>query len=94
MPFKSKKQHRYFRYLESQGKLPQGTSDKWVKHTDNMKNLPESVKEAARSRIVNSRTTAAFNPISIQKQELDAINTDKMKGMTPVQYRNSRKNTL
>lgn len=43
MPFKSKSQIRKFRMLESQGKLPKGTTQKWLRHTRNLKSLPQRV---------------------------------------------------
>ena len=45
MPFKSKAQERKFRVLESQGKLPKGTADQWLKETKNPQGLPEHVKK-------------------------------------------------
>ena len=41
MPYKSKAQHRLFRVLEAEGKLPKGTASEWAHHTPNMRKLPE-----------------------------------------------------
>jgi len=45
MPFKSKKQMRYMFWAEKEGKIPQGTAEKWAKHTPNIKSLPEKKKK-------------------------------------------------
>jgi hypothetical protein len=49
MPYRSKKQHKYFRWAESEGKLPEGTASRWAHETADMKSLPEKkkVKEAS-----------------------------------------------
>jgi hypothetical protein len=49
MPYRSKKQHRYFRWAESEGKLPEGTASRWAHETADMKALPDKkkVKEAS-----------------------------------------------
>jgi hypothetical protein len=41
MPLKSKAQLRKLYVLESEGKVPKGTAEKWLKHTKNYKALPE-----------------------------------------------------
>lgn len=41
MPFKSKSQQRYMFAAESRGDIPEGTAERWAKHTKNIKNLPE-----------------------------------------------------
>lgn len=45
MPYKSKAQHRLFRVLEAQGKLPKGTASEWAHHTPSMAKLPERLHE-------------------------------------------------
>lgn len=45
MPFKSQAQIAKFRSLEKQGKLPPGTTAKWLKHTKNVKKLPKRKKK-------------------------------------------------
>ena len=47
MPFKSKSQQRLFFAKEHQGKLPQGTAERWAHHTKDLKALPEHVKKTA-----------------------------------------------
>jgi len=32
-------------WAESKGKIPKGTTEKWAKHTPNIKSLPEKVKK-------------------------------------------------
>lgn len=41
MPLQSKAQQRYMFWAESKGKIPQGTAERWAKHTPDIKNLPE-----------------------------------------------------
>ena len=45
MPYKSKKQMRFFFSQEGKGKLPKGTAKRWAKHTPNTKDLPEEAKK-------------------------------------------------
>lgn len=45
MPFKSKAQQRWMFAAESRGEVPQGTAEKWAKHTPNIKELPEKIKQ-------------------------------------------------
>ena len=50
MPFKSKAQMKKFFAMEDRGELPQGTAEKWAKHTPNIKELPEKKKKNKGSR--------------------------------------------
>lgn len=43
-PFKSKSQFTKFKTLEQEGKIPKGTSDKWLSETKNFEKLPDIVK--------------------------------------------------
>jgi hypothetical protein len=45
MPFRSKAQMRKFAAMEKEGKLPKGTFKRWLKHTRNIRNLPERVRK-------------------------------------------------
>ena len=45
MPFKSKSQLRKFGAMLNRGEISKATFDKWVKHTPNIKKLPEKVKK-------------------------------------------------
>ncbi len=45
MPFKSKSQLRKFALMLRRGEISKATFDKWVKHTKNIKRLPEKVKK-------------------------------------------------
>jgi len=54
MPFKSERQHRYFRYLLSKGKIAKKTFNKWMRETKKkmgkehpIKKLPASVEKRA-----------------------------------------------
>lgn len=44
MPFKSKRQQRFFFAAEAAGKLPKGTAREWAKHTPDISALPEAVR--------------------------------------------------
>lgn len=46
MPFRSKKQLRYFAAAEARGELPKGTFAQWKNHTPDIKTLPDKVKHA------------------------------------------------
>jgi hypothetical protein len=54
VPLKSKAQERKMRELEARGKVPKGTTDKWLAETPDPKGLPE-------------RTTPSRKPKSIQE---------------------------
>jgi len=99
MPFKSKKQHRYFRYMESKGEIPKGTSNEWMDKTKDYSNLPEkkaSFYKRLLSKIALRNEVLPSGPplkqIYSQKERLDEINNKKRMGLTPVEYRNLRKN--
>ena len=54
MPFRSERQHRYFRYMLSKGKIAKKTFDKWMRETKKkfgkkhpIKKLPETVEKKA-----------------------------------------------
>ena len=46
MPFRSKAQQRWMFAAEKRGEVKKGTSERWAKHTKNMKSLPARVKGA------------------------------------------------
>lgn len=95
MPFKSKKQHRYFRYMESKGEIPKGTSDKWMDKTKNYNKLPEkkaSFRKKLMDKISSISVSAPLKPIETQADRLSVIGSEKRKGMSPVEYRYFRKN--
>jgi hypothetical protein len=97
MPFKSKAQFRKFQILESQGSIPEGTVEKWVSETKSFKSLPDRVKKASFYNKMNRKISSQgltsntkIKQIDIQKEKLDSINNEKRKGMSPVEYRNSK----
>lgn len=45
MPFKSKAQQRFMFAAEDRGDLPEGTAERWAKHTKSIKKLPEKAKK-------------------------------------------------
>jgi len=45
MPFKSKAQLRKFGAMVKSGEISQAEFDKWLKHTPNVKKLPERAKK-------------------------------------------------
>jgi len=50
MPFKSKAQMRKFGAMLKRGEISKATFDKWVKHTKNIKSLPEKVKKRKKKK--------------------------------------------
>jgi len=50
MPFKSKAQVRKFGAMVKRGEMSQAEFDKWLKHTPNIKGLPERVKIKKKSK--------------------------------------------
>ena len=92
MPFKSKSQLKYLFANKPE------MAKEWVKKTKNIKDLPERVKESM-DKMLDPFTKIAkelFNPIKnppvpsrvIQQDMIQASKDEKMKGMTPVEYRN------
>lgn len=53
MPFKSKAQMKKFMILEKEGKLPLGTTRKWLSETKNFKKLPAHKKKNGKKRQKN-----------------------------------------
>ena len=49
MPIQSKAQLRKMYSLEDKGVLKEGTTKKWIKHTESMKDLPDKVSEKRKS---------------------------------------------
>lgn len=49
MPFRSKAQMRYMFAAENRGDVPEGTAERWAKHTKNIKKLPEKVEETEKA---------------------------------------------
>lgn len=97
MPFKSKAQQRKLYAMKSRGQLPGVDLDEWASKT-NFKKLPERVKESHFLLIPMFSKIAAslFNPKKsppvpahvLQSEMIESAKQDKMKGMTPVEYRN------
>jgi len=91
MPFLSKSQLRAC----YQKKDPDWNCAEWLKKTKNPKKLPERVKKAM---VISFSKIAKelFDPIKsppiphrvIQQKMIQESKQDKMKGMTPVEYRN------
>ncbi len=96
MPFKSKAQMRKCYAMKAKGKAGSWDCEEWSDKTKNPKNLPESVKKAAISSHFSKIAKEMFDPrkappvpekVKVQ-QAIEANKQDKMKGMTPVEYRN------
>jgi len=95
MPFKSKAQMRAFFAKEKEGELPKGTAKKWANETPNISKLPEHVKKACLGNFIKISKNL-FDPLKIkpvpmriiQQDMITAAKQDKMKGMSPVEYRN------
>ncbi|MBC8499494.1 MAG: hypothetical protein H8D39_03090 [Candidatus Atribacteria bacterium] len=50
MPFRSKAQVRKFGAMVKRGEMSQAEFDEWLKHTPNIKKLPERVKKAKKKK--------------------------------------------
>ena len=87
---------RLFFAKEKDGELPKGTALEWAHETKNIKNLPDHVKKANLNNLFVKIAKKLFNPIEsppipqrvVQQDAIDAVKQEKMKGMTPVEYRN------
>lgn len=95
-PFKSMAQMKLFFAKEKRGEMPKGTAIKWVEETPNIKSLPEHVKNAELSDLFIKIAKKLFNPQKspplkarvVQQDMISTTKEEKMKGMTPVEYRN------
>lgn len=95
-PFKSIAQMKLFFAKERRGRLPKGTAKRWAHKTPNIKSLPEHVKESGLDNLFIKIAKKLFNPVAspplptrlIQQDVIDMAKKEKMKGMTPVEYRN------
>ena len=98
MPFKSKSQIRACYAKRSAGEAGSWNCEEWSDVTKGHKSLPETVKKAS-SLIAPEFAKIAkklFNPIAspllseetMQQSAIDSVKQDKMKGLTPVEYRN------
>ena len=95
MPFKSKAQMRAFFAKEKSGELPKGTAKRWAGETPNISALPDRVKKAMMGSFIkiakNLFNPSTFPPVPVHLQQKDVIEQarqDKMKGMSPAEYRN------
>jgi hypothetical protein len=50
MPFRSRSQQRWMFAAESRGEVPEGTAERWAKHTSSIKSLPEKVGKKKKKR--------------------------------------------
>lgn len=95
-PFKSMAQMRMFFAKENAGELPKGTAKEWAHKTKSIKSLPEHVKKAELSdlfikiakKLFDPIKSPPLSPIAVQQDIIDTVKKDKMKGMSPVEYRN------
>jgi hypothetical protein len=53
MPFKSKAQQRFMFAAEERGDVPEGTAERWAKHTPDIKKLPEK-KDSEKKAFIQS----------------------------------------
>jgi hypothetical protein len=58
MPFKSKAQLAKFASLVKEGKMSQGTFDKWKSETENVSKLPVKLGKSSKSLLRRPRRTA------------------------------------
>ena len=89
---------RAFFAKERKGDLPKGTAARWADETPDIKKLPERVKTSSFNitdhfvKIAKSLSDPQKSPpIPAEIMQQDMIATakeEKMKGMTPVEYRN------
>jgi len=57
VPFKSRSQQRFMFAAEARGDIEPGTAERWAKHTENIKALPEKVKSAKKAAYARMRRT-------------------------------------
>ena len=98
MPFKSESQRRKCYALKAKGRAGSWDCDEWESVTPKDKKLPEAVDKVA--AILTSEFSKIakklFNPIVAppvpieveQKNVIESAKQEKMKGMTPIEYRN------
>jgi len=92
MPFVSQRQRRKCWAMND----PRWDCALFETETPNIDMLPESVKKASLIDSFSKIAKELFNPIKnppvpareIQKESIQAAKIDKMRGMTPVEYRN------
>ena len=97
MPFKSKAQQRKLFAMKAKGELPGVDLKEWSSKT-NFSKLPERVKSAEDQlapffakiavRLFNPSKSPPVPARVTQTEMIEAAKQDKMKGMTPVEYRN------
>lgn len=49
MPFKSRAQQRFMFAAEARGDMPEGTAERWAKHTPSIKALPARASKSKRT---------------------------------------------
>lgn len=82
--------------LKAQGKAGSWDCEEWSDKTKNAKNLPDSVKKASLIYCFSKIAKEMFDPRKAPpvpekvktKQAIEANKQEKMKGMTPAEYRN------
>jgi len=100
MPFKSQAQRKFFYAAEDRGELPEGTAERWEKHTPKGKKLPEHVKKAFLESICDKRINDSFIKIArglkklppvptaiLEQREAMQAQAEKLKGKSPVAAR-------
>lgn len=99
-PYKSKAQRRWMHAAEDRGEVPEGTADRWEKHTPKGKKLPERVKKAFLHAIYDKDVEHAFAKFARRLKKLPPVPTaileqreamraqaEKLKGKSPVAAR-------
>ena len=87
---------RMFFAKEKSGELPKGTAKRWAHETKSIKSLSEHVKKADLSDQFIKIAKKLFDPVkspplsasTIQQDTIESVRADKMKDMSPVEYRN------
>jgi len=98
MPFKSESQRKKCYYLTAKGKAGSWNCDEWEAVTPKNKKLPESLKKIScemstsfakiAKELFNPQKSPLISTTIIQKNMIENAKQEKMKGMTPIEYRN------
>jgi len=89
-------QMKLFFAKEKRGELPKGTAKAWAHKTPNIKSLPEHIKQSSLEENFIKIAKKLFSPVEspplsarvVQQDMIETAKKEKMKNMTPVEYRN------
>lgn len=71
MPFKSKAQQRFMFAAEERGEVPEGTAERWAKHTPDIKKLPEKKhkdKHEKKAEFIEAFISSFYTKLGMSKE--------------------------